>query len=238
VTFEIGSTLRDERRRRGLGLDDVQSATRIRAHFLDAIEREDFDALPAGSYRRSFVRGYADFLGLDGDVYAGEYEQRVAPPEPEPEAVRVRARPRLRVSPVLALAATGIALALALGGWLLARSGGSPSSAPPPATGVAGAATTERSHHRTPPPQPAALVVTAARGTCWLLVKSGSSTGATVVERTLQRGDRLRLGLGRPLWIRIGAPWNVDATIAGQSVELPAHTGNVVATPSGVRPAA
>jgi transcriptional regulator with XRE-family HTH domain len=234
--FEIGSTLREERRRRGLQLEDVASETRIRAQFLDAIEREDWDALPVGVYRRSFLRGYADFLGLDSDAYAHEYEHRFAPAEPEPELVR---RPRRGRLPVLALAVAAVAALLAVGGWLLTRSD-APKTAPPEATtSVAGAATTKRPphHQASPSPKPVRsgpLVLTAARGSCWISVKSGSSSGTTVYEQTLQQGQTVRFGLGHTLYIRFGAPWNVDATLAGRTVQLPSQTGDVVATRNGL----
>ncbi|MGH2935110.1 MAG: helix-turn-helix domain-containing protein [Gaiellaceae bacterium] len=234
--FEIGSTLREERRRRGLQLEDVASETRIRAQFLDAIEREDWEALPVGVYRRSFLRGYADFLGLDSDAYAHEYEHRFAPAEPEPEPVRRSRSGRL---PVLALAVAAVVAVLAVGGWLLTRSD-APKTAPPQATtSVAGAATTKRTPHRqAAPPKPARsgpLVLTAARGSCWISVKAGSASGTTVYEQTLQQGQTVRFGLGRTLYIRFGAPWNVDAKLAGRTVHLPSQTGDVVATQNGLR---
>ena len=151
--FEIGSTLREERQRRGLRLEDVEKATHISGRFLAAIEREDFDRLPSGVYRRSFVRGYADFLGLDGDAYAREYEHRFAPPEPEPEPVRPRVRPRIR--PGLAAAAAGLVVLIAAGAWWLTSSGGTKTAAPPTTTtGVAAISTTRRAHHYAPAPPP------------------------------------------------------------------------------------
>jgi cytoskeletal protein RodZ len=235
--FEIGSTLREERQRRGIRLEDVASATHVSARFLDAIEHDDFDRLPVGVYRRSFVRGYADFLGLDGDAYAREYEHRFAPPEPEPEPVRRRARPRIGA---LAAAAAGLVLLIAAGAWWLTSPGGPKTAAPPTTTtGVAGISTTRSAHHRKPAPPPtrratASLRITATRGSCWLSVRIGSSSGTTVYEQTLQQGATVRFGLGRKLWIRFGAPWNVDASIGGHTASLPSQTGNVVATAAGL----
>src|SRR5436190_23784103 len=80
--FEIGSSLREARNRQGLELAEVE-ATRIRGRYLEALEQERFELLPAGPYPRSFLREYADFLGLDGDIYANEYDLRFAPAEPE-----------------------------------------------------------------------------------------------------------------------------------------------------------
>jgi hypothetical protein len=76
-------------------------------------------------------------------------------------------------------------------------------------------------------------VLAASRGRCWLSVHSGSAAGRSVFERTLQPGQSARF-VSRRLWIRIGAPWNLDATLNGKSVQLPASTASVVVTPTGI----
>jgi hypothetical protein len=60
--------------------------------------------------------------------------------------------------------------------------------------------------------------------------------GPLVAERTLQPGQTAKFGLGRTLWIRLGAPWNLAATIGRRSVTaaLPGLTGNVLATAHGL----
>jgi hypothetical protein len=55
------------------------------------------------------------------------------------------------------------------------------------------------------------VVVAATRGTCWLLVRAGD---ARIYEGTLQPGQTVRF-TQRPLWIRFGAPWNVDVRVDG-----------------------
>jgi hypothetical protein len=184
----------------------VESATHIRVRNLQAIEDEDFDMLPPGMYRRSFLREYAEFLGLDGDAYAAEYELRFARPEPEPEPVRTSARPRLRVGPK-ALAAAGVVLVVAVGVWLLNR-GGAPRTAPPVTTTAAASPPARHRHapKAAPSGAPPALLISATRGNCWLSVKTGSETGPTVYQQTLQQGESVRFGLAHRLWVRIGAP--------------------------------
>jgi len=61
-----------------------------------------------------------------------------------------------------------------------------------------------------------------------------SATGRQVFERTLQAGQTARF-ISTRLWIRIGAPWNLDATLNGRTVQLPATTGNVVITAAELR---
>jgi hypothetical protein len=58
-----------------------------------------------------------------------------------------------------------------------------------------------------------------------------------VCEQTLQQGQTIRFGLHQLLWIKIGAPWNLDATLARRTLTLPAHTGDVIAIATGIRPA-
>ncbi len=76
----IGETLRRERERRNLDLDQVSSELKISSRFLDAIEREQFDRLPGGVFAKSFVRQYARMLDLDEDEAAAEVQRTLAPP--------------------------------------------------------------------------------------------------------------------------------------------------------------
>ena len=61
----LGDALRDARLGRALSLDECQRATRISQRYLQALEEEDFGALPAPVFARGFLRSYAQFLGLD-----------------------------------------------------------------------------------------------------------------------------------------------------------------------------
>ncbi|HEV2592383.1 MAG TPA: DUF4115 domain-containing protein [Gaiellaceae bacterium] len=65
--------------------------------------------------------------------------------------------------------------------------------------------------------KPKPLVIDAARGDCWLQVRSGGATGAVVYEGTLRSGSTMRFAQSS-LWVRFGAPANVDAERGGKSV--------------------
>ena len=67
---DIGSQLRAAREAQGLTLEQVFKATRIKQSFLEAIEANQFQALPGPVQARGFVRSYANFLGLDGEHLA------------------------------------------------------------------------------------------------------------------------------------------------------------------------
>lgn len=61
----FGAALRRERERRGITLDTIAEQTKVSAALLDGLERGDLTRWPAGIFRRAFVRGYADAVGLD-----------------------------------------------------------------------------------------------------------------------------------------------------------------------------
>jgi len=60
-----GPWLRQERERRGITLEDISTSTKIRIHFLEAVEQERLDLLPGGIIGRGFVRAYANYIGID-----------------------------------------------------------------------------------------------------------------------------------------------------------------------------
>jgi cytoskeleton protein RodZ len=84
----IGETLRKARSERGVELSEVEQATKIRAKFLEAMEEDRWDALPAPVYARGFLDIYARYLGLDRKALLDEYSKAVeSEPEPIPESV-------------------------------------------------------------------------------------------------------------------------------------------------------
>jgi cytoskeleton protein RodZ len=235
--FEIGSSLRDARTRRGLELSQIEEDTRIRPRYLQALEDERFDLLPGEAYAKGFLRTYADFLGLEGERFVDEYNSRFPTSEEMPAVnlARVKRRRSLFETRYVAIP---FAVLLGLIGWQLAKSGGhhhaAPPTAPAPST-VANVAPHVRARTTAPAPTPVAakLMLAATRGPCWLSVRLGSETGRVVYEGMLEPGRTARFVATR-LWVRIGAPWNLVATLNGKAVTLPSALANVVVTPSGL----
>jgi cytoskeletal protein RodZ len=231
--FEIGSSLRQAREKRGLELDAVQRALRIRRRYLEAIENDRFDQLPGEVYARGFLREYADFLGLDGSIYVEEYNARFAPREEHPIAVKssTRAlRPQSSGRAVAVAVLAAITVAVGIAAW---RLGGGAS--PPRPTQAAQTVRTRpaRSHVATRVTRTAAksavLSLTAVRGDCWVGVRLGSRNGRMLYWQTLPRGSTIRFGLRRPLWLRVGDGQNLDATVAGKPLAgLPQVTGDLL----------
>jgi cytoskeleton protein RodZ len=75
----IGETLRQERLRRDLKIEQISRELKISSRFLEAIEDEHFEKLPGGVFAKSFVRQYASYLGLDGEEYAARVRQAADP---------------------------------------------------------------------------------------------------------------------------------------------------------------
>jgi hypothetical protein len=242
---EIGENLREARERRRLSYADVEAATLIPRRYLEALEDEAFHRLPDGLYRRSFLREYADFLGLDGKVYAAELELREGPTLTSTAVVPATVPRRSWRLPSLsnAVLVAGVLVAFGVGAWALAsdHGGKTPRAAPPPTTPPPPRTTTAAPPTTTdpaPPKPPPVLVLTAAQGPCWISVQIQAS-GKTVYEQTLAQGGSLRFGLKQPLVVRFGAPSNVTATIGGRDVTgtLPTSATDVVASADGFRSA-
>jgi hypothetical protein len=235
--FEIGSSLREARERQKLELSRIERDTRIRAKFLQALEDEQFDRMPAPAYAKGFLRTYAHYLGLDAQRFVDEYNAHFAPAE-EPQAaapVRIRRPGRLRRR---LLVVVPVALAVGLVAWGFSLGGNHHQRAafiaPLPHTRVSTTTPPPTPRTATQKPVRARIALVATRGPCWLSVRLGSDTGRLLYERTLEQGQAVGFS-GPRLWIRIGAPWNLDATLNAKRVQLPGSIGNVVATPRGLQ---
>jgi cytoskeleton protein RodZ len=92
----IGDTLREARMRRKIDISEVETATKIRAKYLRALENEEFDLLPGPTFVRSFLRTYAEYLGLDAhllvEAYRSQYEPRPEETELQPFSQGARRR--------------------------------------------------------------------------------------------------------------------------------------------------
>ena len=76
---KIGRYLEQKRKEKGLSLEEVEQATKIRKRYLDGLEREDYAVLPDGVYAQGFLKTYANFLGLDGEALSRQLKSRRKP---------------------------------------------------------------------------------------------------------------------------------------------------------------
>src|SRR5215203_3337398 len=77
---EICQTLRETRLRNRVDITEVEAGTKIRAKYLRALENEEWDLLPGPTFVKTFLRSYADYLGLDSRLLVEEYKQRFERP--------------------------------------------------------------------------------------------------------------------------------------------------------------
>ncbi|MGB0093918.1 MAG: helix-turn-helix domain-containing protein [Solirubrobacteraceae bacterium] len=101
---DIGPTLREARMRARIDITEVETRTKIRARYLRAIENEEWDLLPGPVYAKTFLRTYADFLGLDSRMLVDEYKRRYERPsdnEARPIASLTRERERAARGPLI-----------------------------------------------------------------------------------------------------------------------------------------
>jgi cytoskeleton protein RodZ len=72
---EIGATLREARMRARIDISEIEAQTKIRAKYLRALENEEWDLLPGPTFVKTFLRTYAQALGLDDKALVEEYRQ-------------------------------------------------------------------------------------------------------------------------------------------------------------------
>jgi cytoskeleton protein RodZ len=228
--FEIGNSLREARVRQQLELSEIEQATKIRTRYLRALEEESFEALPAQTYVKGFLRTYADYLGLDGQLYVDEFNSRFGEEEEPREPVVARRTSHVRRQHrrlerrwvVFALAGIGALFAFTIAAW---RFGGNGNEQIPNL-----ANTTTTTKHK--PIQPAAprttapakpvtfkLYLRAVHGNCWMDVRNWSSSGKPRYTGTVELGQDQRF-VARRLWISFGNPGNLAVVYNGRLVRI------------------
>jgi transcriptional regulator with XRE-family HTH domain len=202
----IGETLREARMRQRLDIADVEDRTKIRAKYLRALENEEFGMLPGPTFVKTFLRTYAEMLGLDPHVLVEEYragferddeiEQPFGPP-----AVAGRDRrhgPRMGPGSLVLLVLVAIVAVLVAIGLASDDDGGADQASAPETRTTE--TTKAKAEPKPPPPRRVKLRVTPATPT-YVCVDHGPGT-PVVFENIIDspqtfRGKRLRVNLGK-----------------------------------------
>jgi transcriptional regulator with XRE-family HTH domain len=128
----FGRRLRSERERRRITLELIAANTKIGVALLKGLERDDVSRWPSGIFRRSFMRSYAEAIGLDADETLREFLERFPDPQgPVAGAVAGEGSPKTESKAVLRQTDPKTVLRLTLadsrapfsGGRILARAG-------------------------------------------------------------------------------------------------------------------
>jgi cytoskeleton protein RodZ len=229
----IGATLREARMRAHIDISEIESATKIRAKYLRALENEEWDLLPGPTYVKSFLRTYAEALGLDARLLLEEYKLRherlsdielqpIAPPGRDMGGRRRRGGggiPR-------AYAVWFVVLALLAGIYVLGNnSSNNGPSKPAVSSGPSNpAATTPSTNTKKAAPRFARLQIVATAPVYVCLKAAGGRTlvnGATLMpgaSTQTYRSSRFDLTLGNG---------NARMRVNGRSLAVPAVTSGI-----------
>ncbi|HXV33050.1 MAG TPA: RodZ domain-containing protein [Gaiellaceae bacterium] len=245
--FEIGNSLREARLRQGLEIPRIEAETKIRGKYLRALEEEEFEVLPGDTYVKGFLRTYADYLGLDGQLYLDEYSSRFAASEEIPFAQsaapkrrRRRVESNLVVVALAAIVAVTVLVVVGLSGLGSGSGGGTPPPAttPPPTTTAPAAAPTATAQEDAAGDSAplARLVLTAARGDSYVQVRAGGVNGRLLWEGTLEQGQTQRFTKYARLWLDLDEPQNLNAKVNDRRLRnFPTQPAVVLVTAKGVR---
>jgi cytoskeletal protein RodZ len=99
------------RERKGVDLARAERDTKIRAHYLSALERGDYRELPGAVYTKGFLRNYAIYLGLDPEDVLRQW-RRERGDQASPAAIIVPPRPIAEPSRPLTFSPSVIVAAL------------------------------------------------------------------------------------------------------------------------------
>ena len=243
----IGPTLREARNRRKLDLPEVEAAIKIRVRYLQAMENEEWDALPGGAYTRGFIRTYAAYLGLDGDRLADDYRRATAPPGGERAPKRVEPVPmgtrsgRAKVPGRLLIAGVCVALAALAVGIGLAGGDGAGDPSPDASDGGAERERQERTVSATKPGVAVRLEATAEVWVCLLDADRRPLVDGQILEEGAEAGPfrsegfEVALGNGSVTMLVDGKPASVEERSSPVGYEIDT-SGKLIALEEGERP--
>jgi len=222
----IGDTLREARMRQRLDIVDVEARTKIRAKYLRALENEEWALLPGPTFVRTFLRTYAEAVGLDPHVLVEAYrtqhddsEEPEAAPQPMPAAPRRRSirpsrsperrRPPTPSGPPGPAAVVGGAVVLVIVGLLVLGLLGGDDDANPDQSNAQTTSTTrtstapQRAARRPARPRPSGVTVKVEPAApTYVCMDSGDGSdkvyeGILEQARTFKNARELRLNLGK-----------------------------------------
>jgi helix-turn-helix protein len=232
--------------RQHLDIADVEARTKIRAKYLRALENEEFGMLPGPTFVKTFLRTYAEALGLDPQVlvedYRATYESREEAEQLQPLGPTAVARERRRgpgpprgpwlLIGLVVVAVVGALLVIGLVGGDDEGGGGDGGKQASGTTTEETTPTTPTAREQPAPPKRVVLRIAPANEV-YVCIDSGAGTeirfNGIISEPQTFRGRRLRVNLGKT---------DVQVTKNGKPVQIepgPEAVGFAF-TPSSTKP--
>jgi cytoskeleton protein RodZ len=245
----FGDWLRRQRELREISLRDIAERTKISLRYLEAMEADRFDLLPAPIFAKGFLREYARYVGLSPDDVVNHYlsvhhPEELADPK---EDTKVRSRPK-PVDPgptpmrrnwswglLLALAGLILLVVVALLAYFADRrheeqrspntnTTQAPPIAAPLPTQVSNQPAQAAQPQPAPPPSAPIEVSLDFSGECWVeSLIDGKNRRAEVHVQ----GESLQLDAQKSVALKLGNAGMVDVQVNGYPMELNAKAGDV-----------
>ncbi len=243
-SISFGDWLRRQREMREISLRDIADRTKISLRYLEAMESDRFDLLPAAVFAKGFLREYARYVGLSPDDVVNHYLS-VNHPEEQDAAQRDDTKVRTKPKPVdpgqppvrrnwssgllLALGAFVLLVLVGLAVWFMDRHHDQPSAAQQasPAVVVPPAPALKPAASPTAPPQPSAPLQVSLDFTqdCWVeAVIDGKNRSS---ELRVQ-GEALQLEAEKSIALTLGNAGAVEVQVNGYPLDLGKKKGDVV----------
>jgi cytoskeleton protein RodZ len=243
---QIGSILREARIRMGLNLKQVSEITKIRVKYLEALEEDDYGAIPGPTFIKAYLRTYASMLRLDADSlveeYRTTYERRKSSQsefydltleQMSSRSMRGRKkRPVRNTRRGYTLAGVLAIIAVILLAYLGSRPGqgeavidvnsvGGPTttlSSTATSTTLGGVATTSTTEAQFTGAD-VTLRIQAA-GDCFVIIKELDATGKVMASKVLKSGEDVTVQGAKRYWVNLGEPDAVQVFINGVKYEV------------------
>ncbi|HEX3433107.1 MAG TPA: helix-turn-helix domain-containing protein [Solirubrobacteraceae bacterium] len=233
---EIGETLRDARMRARIDVSEIEAKTKIRAKYLRALENEEWGLLPGPTFVKSFLRTYAQALGLDGKALVEEY--RLSHEHPSEAALepivsspqRSRGRPsggrppggpsRGYMAAVGAIVVVIVLLIVAL----ISNGGGSKSNSASSASSKTPKAAAKKTKHRSAPSGASSIVALSLRASAPVYVCLIGDHGRRAINgKELQAGESTATYHAKRFEITLGNS-SVTMFVDGHARSVPASS--------------
>ena len=232
----IGSQLRQAREARGLSLEQIQRATRIKRVFLEAIEADRLEDLPGPVQARGFVRSYASHVGLDPETLLVQVDGALpeagpSPRRPSEAAGAFRSGPAPAApseSPLpLPILIIGVIVLFVIGGLLLIRAFGGEAPAPTPAQPASAPLSISRTSAPTPttPPTTKVSLTLTAGEHVWVRV---THDGFTAFEGLLKPGESQTWQANQQVIVEVGNGAALTVAVNGRAMGVLGPRNRVV----------
>lgn len=241
----FGDWLRRQREMREISLRDIAERTKISLRYLEAMEADRFDLLPAPIFAKGFLREYARYVGLSPDDVVNHYlsvhhPEELAGDPKEDTKVRSKPKPLDPGQPpvrrnwsyglVLALAGLILLVLVAIAAWFADKRHEEPASsngqAPPPiAAPPAPVAAVQPASAPAPEPSAPLEVSLAFNKDCWV---EAVIDGKNRFSELRVQGEALQLEASKSIVLTLGNAGAVDVQVNGYPLELGKKEGDVV----------